>query len=72
MGHLLASSAMDSVVSLLQIDYENPSYQLSHSEIMVGFSTKHILLCIQDDAEPRKRDTFYEGVKVSSHELQNI
>ena len=56
-------SAIDTANTVVDVDFTSKTKQLSDRELMVGFTTKQVLIRLQEEVEPSKFKKFYTGVR---------
>ena len=63
LGRFVTVSAIDTANTVVDVDFTNKTKQLSDRELMVGFTTKQVLIRLQEEVEPSKFKKFYTGVR---------
>ena len=63
MGRFVTVSAMDLAKTVIEVEFANTANQLSDRELMIGFTTKQLLVRLQEEVEPSRMKKFYAGVR---------
>ena len=48
---------------MIEVEFANTANQLSDRELMIGFTTKQLLVRLQEEVEPSRLKKFYAGVR---------
>lgn len=69
LGRFLTMSAVEEASYIIDLEFMNEDSQLRYRKIMVGFTTRQVLVCLQKKVEPNKISKFYSRSVLSSLEL---